>query len=54
MKSKSYVTDKIRHQSKYELIFIEKIEESQKLMIHCKEKCSMDLEGKEILVFLIQ
>jgi hypothetical protein len=23
-------------------------------MIHCKEKCSMDLEGKEILVFLIQ
>ena len=40
-------------QPKFEILFVEMNEESQSLMIHSKDKCAIDLEGKELLIFLL-
>jgi hypothetical protein len=35
-------------------MFIEKVEDTKSLLVHAKDKCSLDLEGKELLIFLLQ
>ena len=37
-----------------EILFIEKADDSESLLIHCKDKCSLDLEGKELVIFLLE
>ena len=37
-----------------EILFVEKIDKQWKFIVHSKEKCSLDLEGKDILIFLIE
>lgn len=39
---------------KYEILFVEKVDDTQSLLIHCKDKCSIDLEGKELIVFFLE
>jgi hypothetical protein len=38
----------------FEILFIEKALDSESLLIHCKDKCSLDLEGKELIIFLLE
>ena len=35
-------------------MFLEKMEETQSLIINLKNKCSLDFEGKELLIFLLE
>jgi hypothetical protein len=44
----------IQSKKKFEILFVERAEESQSLLIHCKDKCSLDLEGKDLLIFLLE
>ena len=37
-----------------EILFVEKNLESESLLIYQKEKLSLDLEGKELIIFLLQ
>lgn len=37
-----------------EILFVEKIDKQWNFIIHSKDKCSLDLEGKDILIFLIE
>ena len=37
-----------------EILFIEKADDSESLLIHCKDKCSLDLEGKDLVIFLLE
>ena len=39
---------------KFEILFVEQDDSKQCLYIYSKDKCSIDLEGKDILLFLIQ
>jgi hypothetical protein len=43
-----------KHEHGFEILFVEKVEETQSLLIHSKDKCSLDLEGKELLIFLLE
>ena len=38
----------------FEILFVEKVSETESLLIHAKDKCSLDLEGKELVVFLLE
>jgi hypothetical protein len=38
----------------FEIIFLESFEESKTLQVHSKDKCSLDLDNKELLIFMIQ
>ena len=40
--------------NKVEILFVEKIDKQWKFIVHSKDKCSLDLEGKDILIFLIE
>ena len=33
---------------------MEKVVETESLLIHAKDKCSLDLEGKDLVVFLLE
>ena len=37
-----------------EILFVEQIDKQLNFIIHSKDKCSLDLEGKDILIFLIE
>lgn len=37
-----------------EILFVEKNPESESLLIYQREKLSLDLEGKELIIFLLQ
>lgn len=37
-----------------EIMFIEKIDSQQNFIIHSKDKYGMDLDGKELLIFMIE
>jgi hypothetical protein len=38
----------------FEILFIEKAQETESLLIHAKDKCSLDLENKELVIFLLE
>ena len=38
----------------YEILFVEKAQETESLLIHAKDKCSLDLENKELVIFLLE
>lgn len=38
----------------FEILFIEEQVEKETLFVHCKDKLSLDLEGKELLIFMVQ
>lgn len=40
--------------ARFEIMFIERVEETKSLLVHAKDKCSLDLEGKHLLIFLLQ
>jgi len=44
----------LKNEHGFEILFVEKVEETQSLLIHSKDKCSLDLEGKELLIFLLE
>lgn len=35
-------------------MFIEKVQDQMSLVIYSKDKCSIDLEGKELIIFLLE
>lgn len=46
--------DVMENSQNYEILFVEKVEETKSLLIHSKDKCSIDLEGKDLIIFLLQ
>ena len=42
------------NQNNVEIVFLENQEETKELLVHSKDKCSLDLENKELLIFMIQ
>lgn len=38
----------------YEILFVEKVDETKSLLVHSKDKTSIDLEGKDLIIFLLQ
>ena len=38
----------------YEILFVEKVDETKSLLVHSKDKTSIDLEGKDLVIFLLQ
>ena len=43
-----------KNEHAFEILFVEKVEETRSLLIHSKDKCSLDMEGKELLIFLLE
>jgi hypothetical protein len=48
------IVDLVPKKKPFEVLFIERVDDSENLLIHGKDKCSLDLEGKELLVFLLE
>lgn len=38
----------------YEILFVEKVDDTKSLLVHSKDKTSIDLEGKDLVIFLLQ
>jgi len=54
LKLKQVVAGPPEDHSDFEILFVERAEETKSLLVHAKDKCSIDLEGKVLVIFLLQ